>query len=150
MTEKVIKIEEKINNVLFLICLFITFLTIFVCLAEFFSRGEFPPSRINLFYIGILAIYSIHKEALRFLERSASENIQRKGELFVYLWIVITAVLYLINFLSKDYYSFTDDGIKLKTLADITFITLEVGAVFVVSRVLKLLMVRFLYKNDNK
>ena len=150
MTEKVIKIEEKINNVLFLICLFITFLTLFVSLAEFFSRGEFPPSRINLFYVGILIIYSIHKEALRFLERSASENIQRKGELFVYLWIVITALLYLINFLSKDYFSYTVDGLKLKALADITFITLEVGMVFVISRVLKLLMVRFLYKDGNK
>ena len=150
MTEKVIKMEEKISNILFWICLFITLLTMFVSLAEFFSRGEFPPSRINLFYVGILAIYSMHKEALRFLERSASENIQRKGELFVYLWIVITAALYLVNFLSKNYYSFADDGMKLKTLADITFITLEVGAVFVISRVLKLLMVRFLYKDGNK
>jgi hypothetical protein len=150
MTEKVIKIEEKINNILFWVCLFITFLTIFVSLAEFFSRGEFPPSRINLFYIGILAIYSIHKEALRFLERSASENIQRKGELFVYLWIVITAILYLINFLSKDYYAYADNGMKLNTLADITFITLEVGAVFLISLILKLLMVRFLYKNESR
>jgi len=146
MTEKVIRIETKISNTLFWICFFITFLAIFMSLAEFFSRGAFPPSRINIFYVGILAVYSLHKEALRFLERSASEKTQRKGELFVYLWIIITAILYLINFLTKDYYSFSDNGRELTGLMDITYTTIEVGVVFVLARILKLLMVRFFYK----
>lgn len=150
MTEKVIQVETKINNTLFWICFFITFLAIFMSLTEFFSRGEFPPSKINIFYIGILVVYSLHKEALRFLERSASEKIQRKGELFVYLWIIITAILYLINFLTKDYYLYSDNGEELKSLIDITYITIEVGAVFVLARILKLLMVRLLYKDERR
>ena len=148
MTEKVIQIETKINAVLFWICFFITLLAIFMSLAEFFSRGAFPPSRINVFYVGILAVYSLHKEALRFLERSVSEKAQRKGELFVYLWIIITAILYLINFLTKDRFSYSDTGEELKGLIDITYITIEVGGVFVLSRILKLLMVKYLYKNE--
>jgi len=145
MTEKVIQIETKINSILFWICFFITLLAIFMSLAEFFSRGAFPPSRINIFYVGILTVYSLHKEALRFLERSASEKIQRKGELFVYLWIIITAILYLINFLTKNHFSYSDSGKELKGLMDITYITIEVGGVFVLSRILKLIMVKYLY-----
>ena len=148
MTEKIIQLETKISNILFWLCFFITFLAIFMSLVEFFSKGEFPPSRINVFYIGILTIYALHKEALRFLERSSSEKSQKRGEFFVYLWIVITAVLYLINFIKKDYYSYSLDNRELNSLMNITFTTLEVGGVFVLARILKLLMVRFLYKNE--
>lgn len=148
MTEKIIQLETKISNILFWLCFFITFLAIFMSLVEFFSKGEFPPSRINVFYIGILTIYALHKEALRFLERSSSEKSQKRGEFFVYLWIVITAVLYLINFLKKDYYSYSLDNRGLSSLMNITFTTLEVGGVFILARILKLLMVRFLYKNE--
>ena len=150
MTEKVIQLETKISNTLFWICFSITFLTIFLSLVEFFSKGEFPPSRINVFYIGILTIYALHKEALRFLERSGSEKGQKRGEFFVYLWIIITAVLYLINFIKKDYYSYSLDNRELSSLMNITFTTLEVGGVFVLARILKLLMVRFLYKNEKQ
>jgi len=150
MTEKIIKIETKINNTLFWICFFITFLAIFMSLTEFLSRGAFPPSRINVFYVGILAVYSLHKEALRFLEHSDGEKKQRKGELFVYIWIIITAILYFINFLTKDYFSYSDTGEQLKGLMDITYITLEVGAVFVLARILKLLMIKYIYNNNDK
>ncbi|MFZ5559223.1 MAG: hypothetical protein ACOZAL_00275 [Patescibacteria group bacterium] len=150
MTEKVIQVETKISNVLFWICFFITLLTIFMSLTEFFSRGEFPPSRINIFYIGVLTIYALHKEALRFLERSSSEKGQKRGEVFVYIWIIMTAILYLINFLNKNYYSYSDDGKELKSLMNITFVTIEVGAVFVLARILKLLMVKFFYKDEKK
>lgn len=146
MTEKVIQIETKINNILFWLCFFITFLAIFMALLEFFSRGAYPPSNINIFYIGVLIIYALHKEALRFLERSAQKEKSKKGEIFVYIWIVITAGLYLINFLTKNYFSYSTTGEELKTLISITFIALEVGAVFVLARILKLLMVHFFSK----
>lgn len=147
MTEKVIKLETKINNVLFWICFFVTLLAIAMSLIEFFSRGNFPPSKIGLFYVGVLAIYSLHKEALRFLER-ASEKSQKKGELFVYLWIVIATLLYLLDFLKKGYYTITDNGEQLMALTSIGYTALEVGAVFIIARILKLLMTKLFYKNE--
>ena len=150
MTEKAIKTETKISATLFWICFFITLLTIFMSLAEFFSRGGFPPSRISIFYIGVLTIYALHKEALRFLDRSSTEKGQKRGETFVYVWIIITAILYLINFITKDHYSFADDGKQLMSLTHIGFLTLEVGAVFVLARIMKLLMIKYLEKNENQ
>ncbi len=148
MTEKIIRVETKINNVLFWICFFITIIAIFMVFLEFFARGEFPTSKIGLFYVGVLIIYSFHKEALRFLEQARTEKTQKKGELFVYLWIIIAAVLHLIDFLTKNHFSIADNGEKLLALANISYTALEVGAVFVLTRVLKLLMTRFYYKNE--
>ncbi|HUT96077.1 MAG TPA: hypothetical protein VMW82_00700 [Candidatus Paceibacterota bacterium] len=140
MTEKIIKSETKINNILFWICFCITLLTILMTLLDFFSNGEYPPTNISLFYIGILIIYSIHKEAIRFLEHAAPERRSRKGELFVYFWIIMTTLLYLINFLTKNQFSYSG-------LMTATYLTLEVGAVFVLARVLKLIMVKVFEKN---
>ena len=150
MTEKIIKTENKINNILFGLCFCITLLAIFMALLEFFSRGAYPSTHISIFYIGVLTIYALHKEALRFLERSTPQRGQRSGEIFVYVWIIITAFLYLLNFLTKNYYSYSDTGEELKALMNITFTALEVGAVFILARILKLLMVRFLYKNEKQ
>lgn len=148
MTEQTIKVENKINNVLFWICFFITIIAMFMSFAEFFARGEFPNSKIGLFYVGVLIIYSFHKEALRFLERACSEKSQKKGELFVYIWIISAAVLYLVDFLTKNYYSIGNSGETLSALTNVSYTALEVGAVFVLSRILKLLMTRFCYKNQ--
>jgi len=148
MTEKIIQVETKINAVLFWLCFFITILAIAMSLVEFFARGDFPASRINLFYIGVLAIYSLHKEALRFLEHARSEKAQKKGELFVYLWIVITALLYLLNFITKNHYTASDSGEQLFALTNIAYTAIEVGMVFVIARILKLIMFRFFYKNE--
>jgi len=150
MTEQIIKSETKINNVLFWICFFITLLTIVMVLVEFFTKGEYPPTNVSLFYVGILTIYSLHKEAIRFLEHASPERSQRKGELFVYFWIIMTAVLYLINFLTKNYFSYTENGEATRGLIDATYLTLEVGGVFILARILKLLMIKFFYKNGNK
>jgi hypothetical protein len=146
MTEKIIKSEIKINNILFCACFFVTVLTIAMALLEFFSRGIYPPSNISIFYIGVLAIYALHKEAIRFLQRSEPEKGSRGGEIFVYIWIIMTTSLYLINFLSKNYFSYSPDGEELKILINIAFTTIEVGVVFVLARILKLLMVRFFYR----
>lgn len=148
MTEKTIQIETKINNILFWICFFITIIAIFMTLLEFFARGEFPSSKIGLFYVGVLVIYSFHKEALRFLEQARIEKTQKKGELFVYAWIILAAILHFINFLTKNHYSVADNGEKLLALANISYTALEVGAVFVLTRILKLLMTQFYYKNE--
>ncbi len=148
MTEKIIQAENKINNILFWICFLVTILAIAMALLEFFSRGAFPPSNINIFYIGVLTIYALHKEAIRFLERSETKRAPRSGEVFVYIWIIMTAILYLINFLTKNYFSCSSDGLELKTLMSIAFTAIEVGMVFVLARILKLLMVRFFYKDE--
>ena len=141
MTEQIIKSETKINNVLFWICFCITILAILMTLLEFFTYGKYPPTNISLFYIGILAIYSIHKEAIRFLEHASPERRQRKGELFVYFWIIMTTLLYLVNFLTKNQFSYSG-------LMTATYLTLEVCCVFILARVLKLLMIKFFHKND--
>jgi len=145
MTEQVIKVETKINNVLFWICFFITILTVIMVLVEFFTRGEYPSSHIGIFYVGVLAIYSLHKEAIRFLEHASPGKTPKKGEVFVYLWIILTAILYLINFLTKNHFSYTQYGEETRGLMDATYLTLEVGAVFILARILKLIMIRFFY-----
>jgi len=152
MTAQIIKSETKINNILFWICFCITLLAILMTLLEFFSRDEYPPTSISLFYIGVLAIYSLHKEAIRFLDHNSAEEPkrQRKGELFVYFWIIMTAVLYLINFLTKNQFSYTKTGDEATGLLTATYLTLEVGIVFIFSRILKLLMVKFFEKNGSR
>jgi len=148
MTAKIIKTETKINDILFWLCALITFLTIAMTLLEFFSRGEYPSPNISLFYIGVLAIYSLHKEAIRFLEHAIPERTRKpkRGELFVYLWIILTGILYTINFLSKNHYSYSDLGEPTPGLMTATYITLEVGIVFILARILKLLMINYFYK----
>lgn len=148
MTEKIIKIETNISNILFWICFFVTFLAIFMNLVEFFSRGAFPTSEIGLFYIGVLAIYSLHKEALRFLEHAHEQKGQKNGEVFVYFWILMAAALYLLNFLAKGYFSVNDGGEKLMALTNISYTALEVGGVFVLARILKLIMIKLFNKNN--
>jgi len=152
MTAQIIKTETKINNVLFWLCSLITIMTVVMTLLEFFSHDEYPPTSISLFYVGVLAIYSLHKEAIRFLEQNSAEKVhkQRKGELFVYFWIILTAVLYLINFLSKNGFSQTVNGDEATGLMNATYLTLEVGIVFIVARILKLLMIKFFEKNGSR
>jgi len=144
--KKIIESETKINNILFRICFFITILAIAMALLGFFSRGLYPPSNISVFYVGILIIYAVHKEAIRFLRVPKTEKVSKQGELFVYAWIIITACLYVINFITNNYFSRSPDGLELNTLMNITFTTLEVGAVFVLTRVFKLLMIRFFHR----
>jgi Ni/Fe-hydrogenase subunit HybB-like protein len=58
----------------------------------------------------------------------------------------MTAFLYLFNFLTKGYFSYSPEGLELNSLMSIGFTAIEVGAVFVFARILKLLMIRFFYK----
>ncbi|MFH0987492.1 MAG: hypothetical protein V1841_01185, partial [Patescibacteria group bacterium] len=133
-----------INDVFFSISVFLTIIAMGMMIMEFFSRGLFPPTMIETFYIGILSVYSLHKEALRWIGEKGDYPQQKKGEYFVYVWIAITATLYLINFFTRNYFSFSATGEKLTTLSEICLTTLEVAGVFIFTRLIKIATVYFL------
>lgn len=135
---KIKVVENQINQKLFIICAFVTLVSMSLLVVEFFSRGKFIPSRINFFYLGILVIYSLHKELIRWL---GERKKQRNGEYFVYSWIILTTVLYIINFLNKDYFSYSSEGYPLGTLRDISVLTLEVLGIFIITRSFKFLKI---------
>ena len=135
------RIEKAVNTNLFFISAFTTLILMVVIAVEFFSRGNFPPSQMNLFYVGVLMIYSLHKEMLRWMGEKEKE---RKGEWFLYSWIIFTVILSCINFLSKGYFSHSPDGQPLSTLTELYTTTLEVGAVFIIMRLSK--AIRFYFE----
>jgi len=130
--------EKKVNDHLFLICSVVTVIVMVMKLTEFFSRGSFYPEKMGFFYLGVLVIYSLHKEMLRWLGK---RKVERQGEYFVYSWIVFTATLYVVNFFTKGYFSQTQEGLSLNTLNDISIISIEVLAIFILTRSLKILKV---------
>ena len=132
------EIESGINKNLFLICAGVTIVVMAMLVLEFLTRGTFPPTRIGLFYIGVLVIYSLHKELVRWLGR---RKIERQGEYFVYGWIGLTTILYIVNFLAKDYFSFSSQGEPLSTLKNLSILTLEVLGIFILTRCLKILKI---------
>ncbi len=139
-------IEEMINRHLYLICATITLFVMIMILVDFFTRGAFSPNRIHFFYIGVLVIYSLHKELLRWLGK---REVERQGEYFVYVWIALTTFLYIINFLCKDYFFYTPQGIQNTVLRDTSILTLEVLAIFILTRGLKVLKI-FLIQEKSK
>jgi len=130
------EIEEKINRNLFFICGVVTVVIMAMYLIEFFSRGRFSPADMSLFYLGILVIYSFHKELIRWLGKRKAE---RRGEYFVYGWIALTTALYLVNFFSMSYFDIGADGTRLTTLRELSMISVEVLAIFIMTRSLKIL-----------
>ena len=136
--KKVREIEFTINKHLFLICSVITLIAMAMVTTEFFSRGAFSPSRIGFFYIAVLFVYSIHKEMLRWL---GEKKIERQGEYFLYSWIGLTVILYIINFLTRDYFCYSPEGMPTETLKIVSIITLEVAAIFLFTRLSKLIRV---------
>lgn len=136
--KKIRKVELGVNRNLFLICALITIVALLMGIIEFFSRGNFPPPGMNVFYIGILFIYSLHKEMLRWLGEKSKE---RQGEWFVYSWIILAFILYIINFLTKGYFSSSSQGTPLLALSDITATALEVGTIFILTRLSKVIKI---------
>ena len=130
------KVENRINKNLFTICSAVTFIAMAMVLAEFFTCGFFSVIRIEFFYLGVLLIYSLHKEMVRWL---GERKVERQGEYFVYVWVALTTALYVINFLTKGQFSYLPDCNTAGVLKDATLITLEVLAVFISTRFLKLL-----------
>jgi len=142
---KIREIEFSINKHLFHICAIITLIAMVMVTIEFLTRGAFPPSRIGFLYIGILFIYSVHKEMLRWL---GEKKIERQGEYFLYSWIALALVLYLVNFFTKDYFSCSAEGVKIGSLREVAEITLEVGAIFLITRLSK--VVKIILEKNNK
>ena len=136
--KKVREIEFTINKHLFLICTTITLIAILMVTIEFFSRGAFPPSKIGFFYIAVLFVYSIHKEMLRWL---GEKKIERQGEYFLYSWIGLAVILYIINFLTKDYFSYSPEGMPVALLQEVSLITVEVAIIFLFTRLSKVIKV---------
>ncbi len=132
-------VERQINNTLYSICLSVTLVAIGMSLIRFFSRGEYVSDEINLFYFGVLGLYSLHKEAMHWLMEKEELINRRKGEYFVFLWLILTLALYVINFVTHDRFTVSANGAELHTLKEITFTALEVGAIFVASRFLKIM-----------
>jgi len=138
MRKKILEIENNINRKLFILSVLVTIIAMGMMLVEFFTRGAFPATKISTFYVVVLLIYSLHKEALRWLTEKGV-LIKRRGEIFVYTWIIITAILYLINFLTKDFFVIDYLGNQLTALSEITITTLEICAVFIFSRIVKII-----------
>ncbi len=131
-------IEYGINKHLFIICAVVTIAVMVMTLIDFFTRGNLFSVQIAPFYLGVLMIYSLHKEIVRWLGESRAE---RQGELFVYVWIGLTTVLYVVNFISKNYFSVTAEGLSINTLQSAAVLTLEVLAIFIFTRFLKILKI---------
>ncbi len=137
------KIEKKVNRHLYQICALITVITMAMVAARFFTRGDFPSTKIGLFYLGILIIYSLHKELVRWM---GERKIERQGEYFVYAWVLFTVLLYVVNFLAKDFFIYSDQGASLATLGETGILTLEIMAIFLITRGSKIIKVYFTKK----
>lgn len=130
------KVEARINQNLFIICAVVTLATMVLMLIDFFSRGSFLPPQFNLFYLAVVLVYSLHKELLRWL---GEKQERRQGEIFVYSWVLLTTLLYVVNFFSKGYYSLSKEGYPVGTLRDVALLTVEILIVFILTRFFKLL-----------
>lgn len=141
--KKLRKLEGGINRHLYVICGIVTLTTMVMIAIEFFTRGAFPPIKIGLFYLGVLLLYSLHKELVRWL---GERKVDRQGEYFVYGWLIFTTLLYIINFFTKDFFSCSVAGVPLITLQEASTLTLEVLAIFLITRGSKLIKI-YLTKN---
>ncbi len=135
--KEVRKIESAINKNLFLVCTVVTLATMVLMIVNFLSRGEFLPTSIGFFYLIVVLVYSLHKEFVRWLGEKKKNH---QGEYFVYAWIILTTALYVVNFFSNNYFGLSKEGYHVSTLSDITYTTIEVLVVFVVTRIMKIFL----------
>ena len=136
--------EYRINRHLFLICGVITVFTMAMLASEFFSRCAFPSTKIPIFYLGVLIIYSLHKELVRWLGEKKAE---RQGEYFVYAWIAFTLFLYIVSFVTKQHFVAAEEGDCSGALITSCVITLEVLAIFLITRTSKFIKLLLIKKN---
>ena len=129
------KVESAINQNLFVISSLVTFVAMALMVTNFLYRGSFLPTNIGFFYLTVVIIYSLHKEFVRWLGEKKSRH---QGEYFVYAWIILTTILYAINFFGHDYFSYSKEGYSLSTLSDVAYTTIEVLVIFVVTRIMKI------------
>jgi hypothetical protein len=129
------KVETVISDNLFIVCTIVTLATMGLMVVNFFSRGSFFPSKIGFFYLAVVLIYSLHKEFIRWLGEKKSK---RNGEYFVYAWIILTTILYVVNFFSNNYFDYSKEGFAVTTIADAAYTTLEVLGIFIITRIMKI------------
>ncbi len=141
------EIEKEVNRHLYQICAIITVVTMAMISVSFFTRGDFPSTRIGLFYLGILIIYSLHKELIRWL---GERKVERQGEYFVYAWVLFAVLLYVINFLAKDFFVYSSQGDFLTTLKETGILTLEITAIYLITRGSKIIKVYFTKKAQRR
>ena len=141
------EIEKEVNKHLYQICAIITVTTMVMISVSFFTRGDFPSTRIGLFYLGILIIYSLHKELIRWL---GERKVERQGEYFVYAWVLFAVLLYVINFLAKDFFVYSSQGDFLTTLKETGILTLEITAIYLITRGSKIIKVYFTKKAQRR
>jgi CDP-diglyceride synthetase len=126
--------EFRISKNLYLVSAALTILTMIMLATEFFSRCAFPSTRIPLFYLGLLVIYSLHKELIRWM---GEDKVERQGELFVYAWIMFTTFLYVVSFASKQYFTDQNNGGCDSALMTSCTLTLEVLVIYLMTRASK-------------
>jgi hypothetical protein len=114
---------------------------------EFFTRCEFPSTGTPIFYLGVLIIYSMHKEIVRWLGEKKAE---RQGEYFVYAWMAFTMFLHIVSFLSKEYYTDREQGGCDSPLITSCVLTFEVLAIFLLTRTSKLIKLFFTRRKNAK
>ena len=129
------KVETVISKNLFFVSTIVTLAAMAMMTINFFSRGSFLPTSIGFFYLIVVLIYSLHKEFLRWI---GEKQHRRRGEYFVYAWILLTTALYVVNFFSNNYFGFSKEGFPVPTLADVAYVTVEVLGVFVITRMMKI------------
>jgi len=133
--QEVRKVETVISENLFFVCSFVTLATMIMMAVNFFSRGSYSPTQIGFFYFIVVLIYSLHKEFIRWV---GEKDTKKRGEFFVYSWIILTTVLYMVNFFSNDYFGYSKEGYEVSTLADIAYTTIEVLVIFILTRIMKI------------
>ncbi len=132
--------EGRINKNLFWVTVGITIISMGMVSVAFLSRGSFPADKMHMFYLGVVIVYSFHKELLRWLS-AGEERVQRQGEYFVYGWITLTTLFYTLNFITKDYFSYSSGGESVETLRETATLTVEILVIFFLTRGLKILRV---------
>jgi hypothetical protein len=107
---------------------------------QFFTKGQFPEVKLRTFYVLVLLIYAIHKEFIRWL---GEKEIERRGEVFVYLWIGFTVFFYAIDFLTKNCFTLSSS-----VLNEIAITSLEILAIFMFSRISKIMQISIKRKTN--
>ena len=130
--------EEKINKNLFLVASGVSIVAMAMATIAFFTRGVFASGQMAMFYLGVVIVYSFHKELVRWL---GNEKVGRQGESFVYGWVGLTTIFYIIDFLTKGYFSESPAGEPIETIKEMAALTIEVFIIFILTRGLKLIKV---------